>query len=178
MKKIISGNKSSGGSKNINIDGVLCSEASDKKKIANGFNNFFGSAVVRFKRALGSVSFKKRSLDQKVNRLIPNFKFEFVSESLIVKTLQGLKASKASGLDNISPRMMKDAAVVVAKPLTRIVNVSLSQGTVPSEWKYAKITPLKKKECLPTWIITAQFRFYQLCPKCWRGLYIINYIAF
>ena len=41
MKKIISGNKSSGGSKNINIDGVLCSEASHGKKIANDFKNFF-----------------------------------------------------------------------------------------------------------------------------------------
>ena len=124
---------------------MLCSEASDGKKIANGFNNFFTSAAVRLKRALGRASFNKRSVDQKVNRLIPNFRFELVSESLIVKTLQGLKASKASGLDNISPRMMKDAAVVVAKPLTRIVNESLSQGTVPSEWKNAKITPLYKK---------------------------------
>ena len=77
--------------------------------------------------------------------MVPNFKFELVNESLIVKTLQGLKASKASGLDNISPRMLKDAAVVVAKALTRIVNESLSQGTVPSEWKYAKISPLYKK---------------------------------
>ena len=144
-KKIIPGNKSSGGSKNINIDGVLCSEASDGKKIANGFDNFFASAAVRLKRAFGSVSFKKRSVDQNVNGSIPNFKFELVNESLIVKTLQGLKASKASGLDNISPRMLKDAAVVVAKALTRIVNESLSQGTVPSEWKYAKITPLYKK---------------------------------
>ena len=41
--------------------------------------------------------------------------------------------------------MLKDAAVVVAKPLTRIVVESLSQGTVPCEWKYAKITPLYKK---------------------------------
>ena len=145
MKKIIPGNKSSGGSKNINIDGVLCSEASDGKKIANGFNNFFASAAVRLKRAFGSVSFKKRSVDQKVNGSIPNFKFELVNESLVVKTLQGLKASKASGLDNISPSMLKDAAVVVAKPLTRIVIESLSQGTVPSEWKYAKVTPLYKK---------------------------------
>ena len=110
--------------------------------------------------------------------MVPNFKFELVNESLIVKTLQGLKASKASGLDNISPRMLKDAAVVVAKPLTRIVNESLSQGTEPSEWKYAKVTPLIREECLPIWIITVQFRFYQLCPKCWRGLYIINYIGF
>ena len=68
-----------------------------------------------------------------------------INESLVVNTLQGLKASKASGLDNISPHMLKDAAVVVAKPLTRIVIESLSQGTVPSEWKYAKITPLYKK---------------------------------
>ena len=30
-------------------------------------------------------------------------------------------------------------------PLTQIVNASLSQGTVPSEWKYAKVTPLYKK---------------------------------
>ena len=65
---------------------------------------------------------------RRVNESIPNFKSELVNESLIVKTLQGLKASKASGLDNISPRMLKNAAVVVAKPLTRIVNESLSQG--------------------------------------------------
>ena len=80
---------------------MLCSEASDGKKIANGFNNFFASAAVRLKRALGSVSFKNRSVDQKVDGSIPNFKFELVNESLIVKTLQGLKESKASGLDNI-----------------------------------------------------------------------------
>ena len=109
MKKIIPGNKSSGGSKNINIDGVLCSEASHGQKIANDFNSFFASAAVRLKRALGSVSFKKRSVDQKVNGSIPNFKFELVNESLAVKTLRGLKASKASGLDNTSPRMLKDA---------------------------------------------------------------------
>ena len=66
MKKIIPGKKSSGGSKNISIDGVLFSEASDGKKIANGFNNLFVSAAVRLKRALCSVSFflKKRSVDQ------------------------------------------------------------------------------------------------------------------
>ena len=67
MKKIIPGNKSSGGSKNVNIDGLLCSEASDRKKIANGFNNSFASAAVRLKRALGSVSFfLKKALIKKL----------------------------------------------------------------------------------------------------------------
>ena len=63
MKKIIPGNKSSGGSKNINIDGVLCSEASHGKKIAN---DFFASAAVRLKWALGSVSLKKEALIKKL----------------------------------------------------------------------------------------------------------------
>ena len=49
---------------------------------------------------------------------MPIFKFGLVNETLIVKVLLGLKASKASGLDNIYLRMLKDVAVVVAKPLT------------------------------------------------------------
>ena len=36
--------------------------------------------------------------------------------------------------------------MVVAKPLTRIVNESMSQETMPSDWKYVKVTPLYKKE--------------------------------
>ena len=39
---------------------MLFSEASDGKKIANGFNNLFASAAVRLKRALCSVSFFKK----------------------------------------------------------------------------------------------------------------------
>lgn len=68
-----------------------------------------------------------------------------VDESITVNALRHLKASKASGLDNISPCLMKDAAEVIAKPLTRITNASLSQGVVPQEWKCARVTPLFKK---------------------------------
>lgn len=67
MKKIIPGNKISGGSKNIVIEGVLCSEASDGKKIANSFNNVFASAAARLKRTLGSVSFEKGGVGRKLN---------------------------------------------------------------------------------------------------------------
>ena len=67
MKKIIPGNKISGGSKNIIIEGVLCSEASDGQKIANSFNNVFASAAARLKRTLGSVSFEKGGVGRKLN---------------------------------------------------------------------------------------------------------------
>lgn len=67
MKKIIPGNNISGGSKNIIIEGVLCSEASDGKKIANSFNNVFASAAAHLKRTLGSVSFEKGGVGRKLN---------------------------------------------------------------------------------------------------------------
>ena len=51
----------------------------------------------------------------------------------------------SGGLDDTSPRLLKDAAEVISKPLTQIINASLSQGIVPHEWKHARVTPLFKK---------------------------------
>ena len=36
-------------------------------------------------------------------------------------------------------------APTIASPLTRIINISLSEGVVPQEWKRARVTPLFKK---------------------------------
>ena len=80
-----------------------------------------------------------------MNRSLPDFKFKMVDESFTLNALQQLKTSKAGGLDGISPRLLKDAADVISKPLTQIINASLSQGTVPHEWKHARVTTLFTK---------------------------------
>ena len=69
-----------------------------------------------------------------------------VDESITLNALRRLETSKASGLDNIPPHLLKDDAEVISKPLTQIINASLSQGVVPQEWKYARVTPLFKKK--------------------------------
>ena len=56
-----------------------------------------------------------------------------------------MKVGKASGLDNIPVRLLKDSAVIIAKHLARIINASLQQGKVPSAWKCAGVIPLFKK---------------------------------
>ena len=43
--------------------------------------------------------------------------------------------------------MLKDAADLIAEPLTVIINASLRQAKVPSDWKVARIIPLLKKGC-------------------------------
>ena len=49
------------------------------------------------------------------------------------------------GLDNIPPRLLKDASTMVTKSITAIVNASLSQSKVPDDWKAAYVIPLFKK---------------------------------
>ena len=94
-----------------------------------------------------------------------------VDESFKSNALRQLKTSKASGLDGISPHLLKDAAEVISKPLTQIINASLSQGTVPHEWKHARVTPLFKKG------VSTDMDNYLSCPwrpNYWSGLFTIS----
>ena len=77
-------------------------------------------------------------------RLLP-FKFNSMSERFTLAQLRGLKTGRAAGFDNIPPRLLKYSADIVAKPLTRIINASISQGLVPTECKAARVLPLFKK---------------------------------
>ena len=51
---------------------------------------------------------------------------------------------KSSGIDNLHPRLLKLASSFITKPLTHLLNCSLSTGSVPVEWKIARVTPIFK----------------------------------
>ena len=70
-----------------------------------------------------------------------------VTPSLLTE-LKILNGRKATGLDNLPPGLLKDAAGVIAKPLTFIINLSLETGVVPTEWKMAKVIPIFKSGSL------------------------------
>ena len=67
-----------------------------------------------------------------------------ISEKFILKQLRDLKVKKATGLDGIPARFLKDSATVIAPTVTFLVNLSLSTGSVPDEWKKARVVPLYK----------------------------------
>ena len=79
-----------------------------------------------------------------VRRTTSTFKFEEIPEQFIFTQLRKLKTSKAVGLDQMPSRLMKDSARVISKPLTFIMNLSISQGCVPQDWKMARVIPLFK----------------------------------
>ena len=68
-----------------------------------------------------------------------------VTEDFIYKELCRLNPSKSTGTDHIPARFINDAASVLTKPITHIVNVSIENNSVPCELKTTQVVPLFKK---------------------------------
>jgi len=63
----------------------------------------------------------------------------------VVKLLNGLNRHKATGPDQVPARILKETANEVAPAMTMLIQVSLMQGQIPSDWSEALVTPLFKK---------------------------------
>ncbi|XP_060581061.1 uncharacterized protein LOC132737744 [Ruditapes philippinarum] len=60
-----------------------------------------------------------------------------ISEDGVKKLLKDLNPNKASGPDQISPRLLKELHREVTPILTHIFQISLKTGIVPEDWKHA-----------------------------------------
>ena len=57
-----------------------------------------------------------------------------------------LTSNKASGLDNISARLLKEASPIVTRSLTFIINLFLLSGVFRNAWKRARVSPIFKED--------------------------------
>ncbi|XP_066300008.1 uncharacterized protein [Branchiostoma lanceolatum] len=60
--------------------------------------------------------------------------------------LRRVKLGKASGVDGISARLVREFAFELSTPVSDIFNSSLQEGTVPSVWKMADVVPVPKEK--------------------------------
>ena len=58
--------------------------------------------------------------------------------------LLSLDVSKSNGPDGISPTMLKHTAGSIASSLTKVLNLSIRLGQLPSQWKQSLIVPIPK----------------------------------
>ena len=80
-------------------------------------------------------------------------------EDIVLKLLKNIDISKAAGVDNLPERFLKDGAVILAKPVTKIRNLSIKSKLFPDPCKLAKLKPIfKGQEWTPQ--ITDLFRYY------------------
>ena len=68
-----------------------------------------------------------------------------ITEPDVLNLLRKLKSDKSPGPDNLHPRVLKECAAELARPLTLLFKTSMKDGTLPQAWKEANVTPIFKK---------------------------------
>ena len=53
-----------------------------------------------------------------------------------------MKDNISPGVDGILPKVLKEIVEQISTPLTKVFNLSLEEGLVPSEWEEVNIMPL------------------------------------
>ena len=82
-----------------------------------------------------------------VNAKVPdNIKFTIplMKNTDLISIIGSLDATKATGLDGITPKILKKSADIVNPSLLKIINISISTGQFPDLLKVAKIIPIHK----------------------------------
>ncbi|WAR04353.1 hypothetical protein MAR_019722 [Mya arenaria] len=112
--------------KNIHKDGI---DITDNQDIANTFNKFFVNVAANLKEPIPTSNFNK--VNDFVKTKVPDhiyFHIPLITESQTRKMLNNLDVSKATGLDQIGPTLLKLSADVISNSLTYVINCSIKQG--------------------------------------------------
>ena len=73
------------------------------------------------------------------------FSFQRVTQLHVLSHLNKLCERKATGLDSVSTRLLRECPDLISGSLTLIFNQSIDTDIFPGEWKNARITSLFKK---------------------------------
>ena len=67
------------------------------------------------------------------------------TEGYLVNILKNVEVTEVAGIDQISGKLLKDGARILAKPISELCKLSMTLGSFPNACKIAKVKPLFKK---------------------------------
>ena len=111
------------------------STANTDQNIANLFNQYFYSV------------FHDSSSFPNIDDLLPvhnSLSSITISTADVFEALVSLDVEKSPGMDKISPRVLKNCAIVLFEPLHHLFSLSLRYAILPSSWKIHKVVPVPK----------------------------------
>ena len=114
--------------------------------IAEVMNNFFVDKVKQIRNSMGSAGLQLSSCLKIMAGKSCKLDLAHVTEEKVRKTLCSLTNSKSLAIDELDNYSIKLAADVIARPLHHIITLSILQQKFPTQWKYAKVLPLHKKD--------------------------------
>jgi hypothetical protein len=114
----------------------------DPNEIANAFNSFYvniGKNIANSVQAPTTHSNIMPSVNQTNSLyLTPSTEIE------VLQIIDKMKPKTSCGHDNISVKLIKQTSLAIITPLTYIINLSLGNGSVPENMKFAKVLPIFK----------------------------------
>ena len=114
----------------------------DTREISNEFNNHFSTIGPKLTSDIDSDS---GDYQRYLTRTDKRFHLHPTDASEVFSLMNKLNKSKATGLDRISARLIRECADLICVPICDIFNQSISQGKLPEDWKSARVTPLCKQ---------------------------------
>ena len=140
--------------------GAAACKANEAKDKCNIFNRFFVSCAQDLRSTHRSSARSFFKWLPQINRP-EKFKLRKITVSEVCKALKELKSKKATGVDGIPSRLLKDGADALASTLSVIFNLTIQRNVIPAEWKKAKVTSLRTNQVQKmTQEITAPYPYY------------------
>ena len=151
----------------------------DDNHSAGKFNQFFST--------IGKITTQHLPEPDEVHWIggssIYEFKFVNVDESSVLKLLRSLNSNSSLDILNIDCKLLKLAADYLVPSLTYLFNCSLSNGLVPIDWKYSRVTPIYKgagavSDCSnyrPISVIAHIAKLFEKEVQCQLMSYLVNH---
>ena len=113
-------------------------------KIADAFNEHFSNIGPKLADEIGkgNRSYVDYLSDYNIDA---SFQLKETDSSTVSILLSKLSKSKATGLDKVSCRLLRECSDLIAESLSLIFNRSIIMGIFPNEWKCAKVVPIHKQ---------------------------------
>ena len=80
------------------------------------------------------------------HHIITPFHPDPFTEDDVYYILCQLDPNKATSIDKISPKVLKNCTFSLTSPLCHLFNLSLSKGIIPKEWKAHLIVPVYRSD--------------------------------
>lgn len=114
----------------------------DKKDIANYFNNYFSKVPEILTGTLKPGNEVNVSYIEYINKSIF---LQPVTENEIYNITYSLKNTNSAGIDEITSKIVKSCIPYIVAPLQHLINLTLKHGSFPTILKQAIIKPIYKK---------------------------------
>ena len=122
----------------------------DMQLISKIFKNFYSnlaeSLLIKLPKPLDKYNLKSVIQYYSSFAITTDFCLVGTTEKQILKIIEDIKSSQAAAVDKLLGRFSKDGADILAKRVSALFNLSISQGVFRSASKVEKLKPTFKKE--------------------------------